>query len=75
MFGAMKGKKDAALMNKWYDRLVEFTLACNNGATVVEIDCQKVLGVDAAWEFRRTNLADNRKVHAYATRKGIFYSY
>ena len=24
---------------------------------------------------RRTNLADNRKVHAYATRKGIFYSY
>lgn len=52
MFGAMKGKKDAALMNKWYDRLVEFTLACNNGATVVEIDCQKVLGVDAAWEFR-----------------------
>lgn len=75
MFGAMKGKKDAALMNKWYDRLVEFTLACNNGATVVEIDCQKVLGVDAAWEFRERMRKDlpksNRIINVFHLEDGI----
>lgn len=68
-------KQDAALMNKWYDRLVSFTLACNNGATVVEIDCQKVLGVDAAWEFRERMRKDlpksNRIINVFHLEDGI----
>lgn len=75
MFGAMKGKKDAALMNKWYDNLVNFTLACNNGATVVEIDCQKVLGVEAAWEFRKRMRKDlpksNRIINVFHLEDGM----
>ncbi len=75
MFGAMKGKKDAALMNKWYDKLVEFTIACNNGATIVEIDCQKVLGVSAAWEFRERMRKDlpksNRIINVFHLEDGI----
>lgn len=75
MFGAMKGKKDSALMNRWYDKLIEFTLTCNNGATVVEIDCQKVLGVQAAWDFRKRMREDlpksNRIINVFHLEDGI----
>lgn len=73
MFGAMKGKKDAALMNKWYDSLVDFTLTCNNHATVVEVDCQKVLGVEAAWDFRKRmkhDLPNNRIINVFHLEDG-----
>lgn len=53
MFGSHKGKKDERLMDKWYNMLIEFTLKNNNGATIVEVDCQKVLGTNKAWEYRK----------------------
>jgi len=52
MFGSQKGNKDANLMDKWYNALVEFTLKYSQNATCVEIDCQKILGVEKAWEYR-----------------------
>lgn len=53
MFGSHKGQKDEKLMNSWYDGLVEFTLQNKNNATCVEVDCQKILGVEKAWEYRK----------------------
>lgn len=73
MFGAKKGKKDASLMNKWYDALVEFTLTNAKQATVVEVDCQKVLGVEAAWDFRtrmKKDLPNNRIINVFHLEDG-----
>ena len=53
MFGAHKGKRDKAFLNQWMDAMIQFVHDNNIKATCVECDCQKVLGVDEAWEFRR----------------------
>lgn len=52
MFGALKGKKDEAYLNKWYECLTDYVLWENYTGAMVEVDCQKVLGVDKAWEYR-----------------------
>lgn len=73
MFGARKGKKDEALINKWYDALVEFTLNHGTNCTCVEVDCQKVLGVDKAWEFReriKHDLPNNRIINVFHLEDG-----
>ena len=73
MFGSQKGKKDQTLLNKWYDALVEFTLAHAPGATCVEVDCQKVLGVEKAWEFRermKRDLPNNRIINVFHLEDG-----
>lgn len=61
MFGACKGmeiKKD--FLMQYTDALINFVKENNITATCVEIDCQKVLGVDEAWEFRQY-MRDNMK--------------
>lgn len=73
MFGAMKGKCDGSIINKWYDALVEFTNDCGRGATCVEVDCQKVLGVKEAWNFRermRKDLHNNRIINVFHLEDG-----
>ena len=72
MFGSHKGKKDEKLMNAWYDGLVEFTLKNNNGATCVEVDCQKILGVEKAWEYRERLRKDipNRIINVFHKEDG-----
>jgi len=52
MFGALKGKKDEKYIEKWYECLTDFVLNENYQGTMVEVDCQKVLGPEKAWEFR-----------------------
>ena len=52
MFGALKGKKDESYLNKWYECLTDFVLNEEYKGTMVEVDCQKVLGVEKAWEYR-----------------------
>jgi len=73
MFGSMRGKSDASLINKWYDGLVKFTDENSRGVTCVEVDCQKVLGVNEAWEFRkrmRTDLPHNRIINVFHLEDG-----
>lgn len=70
MFGSQKDvQKDAKLINRWYDGMVEYTLAHGQPVTCVEVDCQRLLGVDAAWEFRerlRRDLpAKNRIINVF----------
>ena len=66
MFGSQKqAKKDETLINRWYDGLVEFTLAHGAPVTCVEVDCQKLLGPEKAWEFRerlRRDLPERNRI-------------
>jgi len=72
MFGSHKGQKDEKLMNSWYDGLTEFTLNNNNNATCVEVDCQKILGVEKAWEYRERLKKDipNRIINVFHKEDG-----
>lgn len=73
MFGAMAGKKDETIVNRWYDGLVEFTLNHGQHVTCVEVDCQKILGVEKAWEFRqrmRNDLPNNRIINVFHLEDG-----
>ena len=74
MFGSQKGTKDETLMIKWYEALVEFTKQNAEGATCVEVDCQKVLGVEKAWEFRqrmKEDLPNNRIINVFHLEDGM----
>lgn len=72
MFGSQAGKRPRDIIYKWYDALVEFTLANASGATCVEIDCQKILGVQEAWEFRERLARDipNRIINVFHLEDG-----
>lgn len=72
MFGSHKGQKDEKLMDAWYNGLVEFTLNNNNNATCVEVDCQKILGVKKAWEYREklANDIPNRIINVFHKEDG-----
>lgn len=73
MFGGHRGKHDSSLINKWYDGLVEYSSKNSKGATLVEVDCQKVLGVKEAWAFSermRKDLPDNRIINVYHIEDG-----
>lgn len=73
MFGGRSGKHDDQLIGRWYDALVEFTLTHACGATCVEVDCQKVLGVEQAWQFRQRmqkDLPQNRIINVFHIEDG-----
>lgn len=72
MFGSQSGKHPASIINKWYDGLVEFTLKNGKGATCVEVDCQKILGVEEAWRFRERLRQDipNRIINVFHLEDG-----
>ena len=68
MFGAHSGRRDAAFIEEWYRNLTEFVLRVGFTGTVVEVDCQKVLGVEKAKEFRRRmkkDLPNNRQINVF----------
>lgn len=53
MFGAHAGRRDKAMMEAWQDAMIRFVLENNIQSTVVEMDCQKILGPEEAWVFRK----------------------
>lgn len=67
MFGAMKGKEfDYAFLRSWMHRLVEFAKSTEfvSDISVVECDCQKLIGPEYAWELREEmrSLMPNRSI-------------
>jgi len=73
MFGSHKGKKDEKLIDNWYNNLIKFTINNNNAATVVEVDCQKILGTEKAWELRKrmkNDLPNNRQINVFHKEDG-----
>jgi hypothetical protein len=72
MFGAYKGNHDKKFLDKYYDKLIEFTTKHSQGATIVEMDTQKVLGVESAWEYREKMQSDvsNRIINVFHLEDG-----
>lgn len=74
MFGSRKDiPKTKETVNKWYDGLVEYTLEHGCPVTCVEVDCQKILGVNEAWEFReriKKDLPNNRIINVFHLEDG-----
>ena len=53
MFGKGRGQRQTReTLTQWQDKLIAFVEQNRIMATCVEIDCQKVLGVEDAWYFR-----------------------
>lgn len=76
MFGAHAGKYDKAFVEKWHERLIDFVISNNLKSTVVEVDCQKVLGVQEAWKLRQKmkDMLPNKQInvlHNEDGRKGL----
>lgn len=68
MFGAGKGEKQTLeSLTDWQDKLCKFVLQNELTCSVVEIDCQKVLGVEEAWYLRKRmkNLIPNRIINVF----------
>lgn len=68
MFGRDKGKKQTReTLTIWQDKLIKFVLQNNLKATCVDIDCQKILGVEDAWFFRRRmrDLLPNKQINVF----------
>lgn len=72
MFGSHKGNHSKKSIYSWYDGLIDFTKQNNNGATIVEVDCQKVLGVDEAWALRKKMKDDlpNKQINVFHKEDG-----
>lgn len=73
MFGSYKGEKTEKFIMEWYNKLIETTKNGNYLGTVVEVDCQKVLGVEKAWELRekmKIELPDNRQINVFHKEDG-----
>mgnify|MGYP003651618749 FL=1 len=72
MFGGRAGKHDKKFLDKYYDKLIEFTTKYSQGATIVEMDTQKVLGVESAWEYREKMQSDvsNRIINVFHLEDG-----
>lgn len=73
MFGSYKGDKSEDFIIKWYERLVQVTKEGGYKGAVVEVDCQKVLGVEKAWQLRermKKDLPDNRQINVFHKEDG-----
>lgn len=75
MFGAGKDQKQTiSTLTEWQDKLIAFVKQNHITASVVEIDCQKVLGVDEAWYFRqrmRDLLPENKQINVFHFEDGL----
>ena len=68
MFGAGKNRKvDHDFLLQWQDKLIAFVTQNNLRCTCVEIDCQKLLGVEEAWFFRERmkQKLPNRQINVF----------
>lgn len=73
MFGAHAGKRDVKFMAAWMDEMCGFVDRIGYKGCVVEVDCQKVLGVKQAWDFRRKlrdRLPDNEQINVFHAEDG-----
>lgn len=72
MFGSQKGAKDKRFLDSYCDALIDFTNECGEGSTMVEMDTQKVLGVDSAWAYREriSSACKNRIINVFHIEDG-----
>lgn len=68
MFGAGKDLVNERLLDEWLELLIEFINSEKLKASCVEIDCQRILGVEKAWDYRRRfkdALPNNRQINVF----------
>ena len=68
MFGGKKGERQTVeTLIQWQDKTFSFIRQNNLNCTLVEIDCQKLLGVDKAWFFRERarKLLPNNQINVF----------
>lgn len=72
MFGSQKGAKDKRFLDSYCDALIDFTNECGEGSSMVEMDTQKVLGVDSAWGYREriSRACKNRMINVFHIEDG-----
>ena len=74
MFGAKKHEKQTIeTLTAWQDKTAKFVTQNNLTCTCVEIDCQKVLGVEEAWHFRermKKVMPHNRHINVFHLEDG-----
>ena len=74
MFGSDRHKKVSHKdLENWQEKMIQFTRQNNLNVTVVECDCQKLAGVDLAWELRRKlkkQLPNNRILNVFHLEDG-----
>lgn len=74
MFGADKGKKQTVKsLEEWQDKTAQFVYQNGLQCTCVEIDCQKILGVEEAWYFRnrmKQVMPNNRHINVFHLEDG-----
>lgn len=73
MFGSQKGEKSVRFLDKWTDLILEFMQVTNYTGTYVEVDCQKVLGVEQAWRYREymKQNSTNRQINVFHIEDGM----
>ena len=75
MFGAGKDRVvDHDYLVAWQDKLIKFVIQNNLKCTCVEIDCQKLLGVEEAWFFRKRmrDLLPNKQINVFHYEDGKY---
>jgi len=75
LYGAKSHLADEKTVFKWYDALVEWTLEHGQDFSVVEVDCQDILGTEVAWDLRermRRDLPDKRIINVFHLSDGIY---
>ena len=73
MFGAHAGPRDAKFVEAWQKAIIRFVLETGYKGTVVEVDCQKILGVDHAWKLRKElrEALPNQQINVWHIDDGI----
>jgi hypothetical protein len=73
MFGSKKGTVNQNDIEKWYNGLLQHTIESGYKGTCVEVDCQKLFGVELAWEYRerlKKDLPNNRQMNVFHIEDG-----
>lgn len=73
IFGAHAGKRTEKEIEVWYRALIELVLKEEIVSACVEVDCQKILGPEKAWELRRrmrNDLPNNRIINVFHKEDG-----
>lgn len=74
LYGSKSHLADEHTVFKWYDALVEWTLEHGKDFSIVEIDCQDILGTDVAWDLRerlREDLPNHRIINVFHLSDGV----
>jgi len=73
MFGSKAGNYDKQFLERWMYALAQTVIENQLSCTCVEVDCQKVLGVEEAWYFRnklRSLIPNNRIINVFHLEDG-----